>query len=444
MSLDETLTSTSLEQLERAWKRTDELFALVRPERLGERPIRLRHPLIFYLGHLPAFSWNMLCGSVLRKKSRRPELDELFAFGIDPDPDGDDVPPSPAFPPLDTIVAYRDEVRAAVRAGAAELDGKPHPMAEGERILHLLVEHELMHHETLLYALQELGSEALRRPAGLRHPRTGDAPAPRKRKLLPAGQVRLGARFTELEFGWDNEFPARTVAVPAFAIESSPVTIGRFRSFVENGGYQTESLWSARGWAWARRTDRRHPKDWYEERGGWRVRTLFEPYRLDQVAGWPASVSWAEADAFARWKGGRLPTEPELLRAALTTPAGGQRTYPWGEEPPDATRGNLDFARLYPTPVGSHPAGRSAWGLEETVGNGWEWTSTAFDTHAGFESYVPGYEGYSRDFFDGAHYVALGGSWATDVRLLRPSFRNWFRFNYPYPFTKFRVAWDGV
>lgn len=433
--------ASTLALLERAWERTDELFGLVRDDCLGERPIRLRHGLLFYLGHMPAFTWNMLCGPVLGRTSLRPEYDELFAFGIDPDDEAEDVP-SPEWPALEEVVAYRDAVRCVVREGAADIARSDHPMAEGERALHLVLEHELMHHETLLYGLQELRTEAMRRPASLRPPRTGDCSVLPARKSIPAGEVRIGARFDELDFGWDNEFPTRAVEVDAFEIDSTPVTIGRYLAFVEDGGYEKEELWSARGWAWARRHDLAHPKDWVPDRGRWRVRALFENPRLDQVAGWPVSLSWAEADAFARWKGGRLPTEPELRRAAYTTPDGEQRPYPWGTEAPDASRGNLDFARLYPTPVGSHPAGRSAWGLEEPLGNGWEWTSTEFAEHPGFEAYVPGYEGYSRDFFDGAHYVVLGGSWATGAKLLRPSFRNWFRFDYPYPFTKFRIAWD--
>jgi formylglycine-generating enzyme required for sulfatase activity len=150
-------------------------------------------------------------------------------------------------------------------------------------------------------------------------------------------------------------------------------------------------------------------------------------------------VSWAEASAYTRWRGGRLPTEAEWHRAARGTPAGSDGSWPWGEEPPAPVHGSFHFQHASPVPVGSHPAGASAWGVRELVGNGWEWTSSPFAPFIGFEP-QPRYPGYSADFFDGRHFVLRGGSWATDAALLRPSFRNWFQPHYPYVFSKFRCA----
>jgi formylglycine-generating enzyme required for sulfatase activity len=146
-----------------------------------------------------------------------------------------------------------------------------------------------------------------------------------------------------------------------------------------------------------------------------------------------------EAAAFARWEGVRLPTEAEYHRAAFGTPADGRREHPWGEESPQAGHGNFGFRLWSPAPVGSFPAGASAFGVHELVGNGWEWTSTPFGPFPGFVP-LEGYEGYSADFFDDQHFVMLGGSWATDTALVRRSFRNWFRPHYPYVFSKFRCV----
>ena len=88
----------------------------------------------------------------------------------------------------------------------------------------------------------------------------------------------------------------------------------------------------------------------------------------------------------------------------------------------------------------SHPAGASAWGVHELVGNGWEWTSSVFGPFPGFRAYARTYPGYSADFFDGKHYVMAGASWATDGALVRRSFRNWFQPHYPYVFAKFRCV----
>jgi formylglycine-generating enzyme required for sulfatase activity len=164
---------------------------------------------------------------------------------------------------------------------------------------------------------------------------------------------------------------------------------------------------------------------------------MFEPLPLP--ADWPVYVSHAEASAYARWKGRRLMTEPEFHRAAYGAPDGNERAHPWGDAAPDPTRGHFDFQGFDPAPVGAHPAGASAWGVHDLVGNGWEWTSTVF---APFEGFVPmrSYPEYSADFFDGRHYVMKGASVATASDLIRRSFRNWFRGNYPYVYAKFRTV----
>jgi len=164
---------------------------------------------------------------------------------------------------------------------------------------------------------------------------------------------------------------------------------------------------------------------------------MFE--RIPLPAAWPVYVSHAEARAYAAWKGRQLPTEAQFHRAAYGTPEGTERSYPWGEEPPDPTRGNFDFASWDPLPIGSFPAGSSAWGVHDLVGNGWEWTSTIFEGFPGFRA-MPTYPNYSADFFDGNHYVMKGASPATAKELLRRSFRNWFRGNYPYVYASFRTV----
>jgi formylglycine-generating enzyme required for sulfatase activity len=152
-------------------------------------------------------------------------------------------------------------------------------------------------------------------------------------------------------------------------------------------------------------------------------------------------VSQAEASAYARWKGRRLPSEAEYHRAAFGAPDGRERPYPWGAAPPDSSRGHFNFAGWDPVPAGSRPMGASAWGVHDLMGNGWEWTSTVFGPFDGFTPMVS-YPEYSADFFDGLHYVMKGASPATATELLRPSFRNWFRSNYPFVYAKFRTVGD--
>ena len=179
------------------------------------------------------------------------------------------------------------------------------------------------------------------------------------------------------------------------------------------------------------------PVFWIREGGQWLWRGMFE--NLPLPLSWPVYVSQEDAAAYARSLGRRLMTEPEFHRAAFGTPSGEERRYPWGSDRPDRARGHFDFASWDPVPAGSRPAGASAWGVHDLVGNGWEWTSTLFAPFDGFEP-MASYPEYSAEFFDGQHYVIKGASSATAKELIRPSFRNWFRPNYPYVYAKFRTA----
>jgi len=425
-----------LTRLRVAWERSDALFALLEPGSLMERPIALRQPFIFYLGHLPAFAWNQLGRAALGLPSFRPDFDELFERGIDPmGVDAYRAEQEPAWPAPEAVVEYRDRVRRSLERA---LDGGH---GAGEQAVAMCLEHELMHHETLLYMFQQLAFDRKRRPARVPALPTGPG-APPSLVEVPGGRVTLGARRDSLEFGWDSEFPEHEVEVPGFTMDRTPVRNSEYLEFVEAGGYRDQRLWSLEDWAWRQRRGLRHPLSWRLREGGFACVTLFEEVPLEAAGEWPAYVSWAEAAAFARWRGTRLPSEAEFHRAAHGAPDGETRAHPWGGDPPAAAHGNFDFHHWSPTPAGSHPAGASAWGVLGLVGNGWEWTSSLFEPLPGFTP-LPTYPGYSQDFFDGRHYVLLGASWATDARLVRRSFRNWFQPHYPYVFAKFRCVSNG-
>jgi ergothioneine biosynthesis protein EgtB len=421
--------STAARLLE-AWERSDRILGCVAVDALLARPIRLRQPFLFYVGHLPAFAWNHLWRGVLGRSAFAARLDALFERGIDPPDDAQAPVDDPSiWPPAADVLAYRDRVREAL---PAVLEAP-----EARQTVEMVLEHELMHHETLLYMIHELEAGAKVRPAELPPGIEGRAPQ-RERISVPAGRATLGAPRDD-QFRWDNEHPERLTDVPAFAIDSTPVTNRELLGFVEAGGYEERRLWSEDAWRWLGRNGIARPHFFRKDEEGWRVRTLFDEVPFAEAADWPAFATQCEAAAFTRWLGGRLPTEPEFHRAAYGAPDGPPREHPWGDAPPDSSHGNLGFLHWGPTPVGSHPAGASAFGVHELVGNGWEWTGTTFAPFPGFEP-LPRYPGYSADFFDGRHFVMLGGSWATDRRLLRRSFRNWFRPHYPYVFAKFRCV----
>lgn len=420
--------------------RTDEIFEIVRPDALYERAIPERHRIAFYLGHLEAFDGNLL-RQAYDLASFNPAYDKLFAFGIDP---VDGQLPSDAaeiWPRPEPIRAYNGRVRQAVD----ECLAGTRPIVAGHEatvIANMAIEHRLMHAETLAYLLHQLPYRMKRKreepPAP--HTRSGVAGAAggASRSIrIPAGSATLGrSRETGL-FGWDNEFEERVADVPEFAIDEHKVTNGRFLEFVEAGGYANPALWSDENWTWKEGARLRHPIFWSRKGGAWKYRGMFAELPLPESA--PVYVSHAEASAFARWAGRALPTEAQFHRASYATPSGEEREYPWGDEAPGVAHGNFDFHRWDPTPVGSYPAGASAYGVQELVGNGWEWTSSVFEPFPGFEAH-PLYSGYSADFFDGRHYVMKGGSPRTAACMLRRSFRNWFQPRYPYAYATFRTV----
>ena len=203
------------------------------------------------------------------------------------------------------------------------------------------------------------------------------------------------------------------------------------------GGYHTRAFWNDDDWEWKSACGISHPVFWRKANDEWLYRGMYEEIALP--LDWPVYVSHAEALAYARWAGKSLPREEEWHHAAHGTAEGAERYYPWGSASPDSSSGNFDFERWDPTPVNAFPRGRSAFGVHDMLGNGWEWTSTAFAPFPGFEPF-PFYRGYSADFFDGKHFVMKGGSARTAACMLRPTFRNWFQAHYQYVYAGFRCV----
>ncbi len=395
-------------------RRSERIFDLVVPQAHLSRPIPLRHPIVFYEGHLPAFSYITLVRKALGGPPIDAGLERLFQRGIDPaDTAGAQRSQPAAWPPRDRIRGAAAHWDAAVTQALAT--APPEAIAQA---VHTILEHEHMHQETLLYILHQLPVDQLRRPAGYEPRFEGSRPR-QYRVKIPAGRATLGADRDGIEFGWDNEFEACRVKVPAFAVDAHSVTNGDYISAVEVGA-QAPPFWVRRGTEWM-------------------LRTLFEEIPLPRS--WPVYVTRDQALAFAAAKGGRLLREAEYHRAAFGTVDGTERAFPWGAQPPDATHGTFDFERWDPAPAGTHPAGDSAFGIHDLVGNGWEWTASAFEPLPGF-SPLSTYPQYSADFFDGEHYVVKGASPVTARSLIRRSFRNWYRTNYPYVYAKFRCAYD--
>ncbi|MGO9402794.1 MAG: SUMF1/EgtB/PvdO family nonheme iron enzyme [Terriglobales bacterium] len=434
-------TAVRQELLERvldARRRSDDLFSMVRTESLYERPIPERHRIIFYVGHLEAFDWNLLGTNFLGRESFHPAFDRLFAFGIDPVGGGLPSDQPSDWPLLSEVRRYATEVRAALDEKLAD-PAEPHSIKRDgirlDTLLHVAIEHRLMHVETLAYMLHQLPLDKKVRQAV--SPNLDSAPPIHRMVEIPAGIAALGLRHTQENFGWDNEYEAHTVDIPAFAIDQYKVTNRQYLGFVNAGGYETRSFWSDEDWNWKTTHGISHPVFWKKAGDRWFYRAMFDEMPIPRD--WPVYVSQAEASAYTRWAGKSLPTEAEWHRAAYGNPDDKERTYPWGNESPNAKLGNLDLQRWDPVPVNAFREGRSAFGVHGMLGNGWEWTSTPFAAFQGFTRF-PFYPGYSADFFDGKHFVMKGGSARTAACMLRPTFRNWFQAHYQYVYTGFRCV----
>ena len=400
-------------------KRSAQLFGLIEPSAYYDHPIPLRHPFAFYEGHLPAFSYLILNERALGDPPLDPVLEKLFERGIDPASVQDAGRHARAdWPAKEQIQAFgqRCDDRLYAAIANAQLVNPDVPRLVGGQAIYTVLEHEPMHHETLVYLIHQLAPEKKHRVEQTHR----DTEVPRNDYVAIApGIATLGARRSEIRFGWDNEFDEYEVATAAFAIQRFPVTNGDYREFVAAGGPM--------------------PPFWIERDGAFLLRGVFEDLPL--ALSWPAYVRHTDAQAYAEWKGARLASEAEYHRAAFGTPQGTERPFPWGAQPPNASHGNFAFQRYDPEPVDAHPAGASAWGVHDLIGNGWEWTGTPFAPFAGFEP-MASYPQYSVDFFDGKHFVMKGASPVTSRELIRRSFRNWFYADYPYMYAKFRLVAD--
>jgi gamma-glutamyl hercynylcysteine S-oxide synthase len=327
---------------------------------------------------------------------------------------------------------YCQTVRSASLDALDKLPDQP----DSNFVYGLVVSHENQHDETMLQALNLRNGPALL--PDTRVLPTGRADLAGTSVLVPGGPFVLGVDATDEPFSLDNERPAHIVDLPAFRIGRVPVTNGEWRHFIDDGGYAQPRWWSARGWEHRHSASLTAPQFWHADG---RTRTRFghvEEIPADEPV---QHISYFEAEAYAAWAGARLPTEREWEKACGWDPQlKARRRYPWGADEPSPDRANLGGEALRPAPVGAYPGGASAYGVEQMLGDVWEWTSSEIEPWPGFAPMI--YRQYSQPFFGGDYRVLRGGSWAVESAILRPSFRNW---DHPFRrqiFSGVRLAWS--
>ncbi|MFQ5915616.1 MAG: selenoneine synthase SenA [Nitrospinota bacterium] len=307
---------------------------------------------------------------------------------------------------------------------------KEEPSEEENYFYQMVAYHEYMHAEAFTYTRQTLSYPPPRMPSGQeggRGAETDGGPLPGEVKI-PGGAYMLGAT-QDMPFVFDNEKWAHPVEVGPFRISLAPVTNAEFAQFVDGGGYRRREFWSEEGWAWREQEEAEQPVYWQKTSDGWRRRHFDRHVPLEEHH--PViHVNWHEAQAYCNWTGRRLPTEAEWELAASAEPTADgkgfttrKRMYPWGDEPPEPERANLDSRAMGCVDVAALPAGDSAFGCRQMIGNVWEWTSSTFGPFPGF---VPDpYKDYSEPWFY-SRKVLRGGAWATRGRMLRNAWRNYF------------------
>ncbi|MGY3519840.1 ergothioneine biosynthesis protein EgtB [Micromonospora sp. PTRAS2] len=418
-------------ELERTRARTAGLTEAVDDADLMRQHSPIMSPLVWDLAHVGNQEELWLVRDVGGREPVRRDIDDLYDAFKQPRRDR---PALPLLPPAEAR-AYLATVRDKVHDLLDRVPFTDRPLVADGFAFGMIVQHEQQHDETMLATHQlRVGPPALYAP---------DPPQPRARVadevLVPAGEFTMGTSTDP--WALDNERPAHPVDLPAYVIDAAPVTNGRYREFIADGGYDDPRWWSEAGWAHRTEAGLTAPMHWRRDGDGWGYQRFgrWSPVRDDEPV---VHVCWYEAQAYAAWAGKRLPTEAEWEKAARWDPATGRsRRYPWGDGEPTAEQANLGQRHLWPAPVGAYPAGASPLGVHQLIGDVWEWTSSPFRGYPGFAAFP--YREYSEVFFGDDHRVLRGGSFGTDRAACRGTFRNW---DYPIRrqiFSGFRCARDA-
>jgi iron(II)-dependent oxidoreductase len=421
--------------LDDARRRTWELTHDLPRERLFGPKINIINPMLWEIGHVgffhDYFALRLLHGL---EHYQHPDAEGLYDSSSIPHGDRWQLP----LPSLDDTWAYLDRVKQAM------IERLPEGTASEavSYVYQLTALHEDMHGEAFLWTRQTLAdpppvlaTPALP-PAVPAGPLAGDV-------AVPGGEHVLGSD-DQVAFRFDNEKPPHSVTVEPFYIARAPVTNAEFAAFVEDSGYGTRAHWSEAGWQWLQALARRAPRYWDRVHDGWTTRWFDQRLALAPHA--PVTfVNYYEAEAYCHWADRRLPTEAEWEVAASRMPnadgnglAPGKRLYPWGDALPTPERANLDGYRLGCVDVAAFPAGDSAFGCRQMLGNVWEWTASTFTPYPGFQADL--YRDYSQPWFPEGRKVLRGGAWPTRGRLIHNSYRNFFLPERDDLFTGFRTC----
>jgi 5-histidylcysteine sulfoxide synthase/putative 4-mercaptohistidine N1-methyltranferase len=387
--------------------RYEQLFeVLTCDEAYYRKPISLRHPLIFYLGHTATFFINKLVLAGVMDQRINPAFESMFAIGVD-EMSWDDLNDARYdWPAVEAVKAYRHAVREMVdRAIRTQPLSLPIGWDSPWWIIVMGIEHERIHLETSSVLIRQHALKYVKpHPAWEPCRKTGPAPE-NELVAVPTSDIRLGRDIDDpIVYGWDNEFGRHDARVEAFQASRYLVSNREFLGFVEAGGYADDALWQEEGLAWRDFTQAAHPTFWVRDGEEWRLRLMLE--EVPMPWDWPAETNYHEAKAFCQWKAResglpvRLPTEDEWQ--ALCRYAGAD-----GLPDERVAAANLQLDHY----ASSCPVTEFAHGpFFDVVGNVWQWMETPTYPFDGFRTHAI-YDDFTVPTFDDRHNLIKGGSW---------------------------------
>jgi len=420
-------------RLDDARNRTWKLIEPLSDEDTRKQHNPLMSPLVWDVAHIGNFEELWLVQELGKLPSISAQYDEIYDAFKNPRREREKLPLLDRHQCRDYLARVRS---LAIRhLDQVDLDA-PEPLTHDGFVFEMIIQHEYQHNETMLATLQLMDAPGYR--PDIPTIRRGSPPAA-DMVLIDGGSFIMGT--DDRRVAYDNERFPHEIDVPSYWIDTVPVTNAAYLAFVEDGGYERPELWTPEGQSWLGASEAFAPQFWERRSTGWEVNTFgfWSPLNPDQPV---QHVCYWEADAYARWAGKRLPTEAEWEKAASWDPiAKRKRVYPWGDDLPTTKLANLDQTAWQPAEVGAYPAGASAYGCQQMIGDVWEWVNSDFLAYPGFQAFP--YKEYSEVFFGNEYKVLRGGSWAVRPGVIRNTFRNW---DYPIRrqiFSGFRCVRDA-
>jgi 5-histidylcysteine sulfoxide synthase/putative 4-mercaptohistidine N1-methyltranferase len=422
------------------WVLTEILFSSVQGEASFMRSPyhRLRHPMIFYYGHVACLFVNKLRVAGLLDAGINPTFERIFEVGVD-EMSWDDMSRTDLeWPSVREVCEYR---RTAFGVIAEIINSHP-DLADGHApigwdhplwALFMAMEHERIHLETSSVLLREMPLSLLRAPEFWppAHPSAHDGSAQLDQVRAEAciisadgGEIRTGKPLDWPTFGWDNEYGEDKASVSPFRVSASMVTNGEFLEFVRDGGYREQRFWTKTGWQWRTFRNVKSPTFWVANGPAgshlYQLRTIFSV--VDLPLTWPVCVNFHEAKAWLRWKSERdgrnyrLPSAAEhtWLRNPGIRVGDSERAVDavmdLSSDAMAKARSNLNLAFASECPADWAEA--SPDGVYDLGGNVWDWCEDDFYPLKGFRVHTF-YDDFSTPCFDGQHSMILGGSFVS-------------------------------